>query len=810
MLNATLNDTDTGAGRKYTQKKIQSASAFRPQAFSILKKIFAEIGEPVQTGFIPDDFQLDAVEKIRLSDVLVSAPTGSGKTWIAEKTIEQMLQQGRSCWYASPLKALSNSKYSEFSSLFGKDNVGILTGERKENTDASVVVGTTEILRNQLYDSMHLGIDFRADLVVLDEAHYLGDTDRGVVWEEVMIYLPQRVRLLMLSATVRNPDDIAGWLSRIRQHPCLVVKSDVRPVPIHPVYLLPDGKLVPLLNGNALSKEIVHLFKHIDLSEKNRSFRKRQTAAISYNDAMSALKQFNLLPAVFFLRSRDECNSALFACRKHKLPPAKQMLLNEKLEELLAEYPFLKNNPQLDYIIENGIAAHHGGQIIHWKIIVEKLMNMGCLDAIFSTSTVAAGVNFPARTVVLVQSDRYNGKRFVELSSTELHQAIGRAGRRGKDKIGFTLITHGPFQNPFLIKKLIASPPDPIDSQIKINFSMSLNLLLSHSPEEIKDLLAQSFATHQNTEKVRCLEQEHRLLTEELNGRIKQGYCNDYLEISEKIKQWKDTNKRLSRFEKKKKKLLKKYPGYNSRDMDGRILSLERRVERIACNLCQVFPVCHEGADKAFFGKLFRAEDLYQRIHSVENLLWNEFQHHLQFLVLNGFADDQGGLTSDGIWASKLRLEHPLIIAELIRKGVLNRLSPELLCGIVAIFVNDKFRDLDINSGMKWNKRPLISAYYRMKDAVAEIMKLKQQNGFAVPQTQFWPAAALYSWCSGETWENVIHLTSVDEGDLAMLVFRTADNLRQLTALKETHPELASIAQGCLQMILREPVIIPT
>ncbi len=810
MPEATLKKTDTANRTGFNRKKTRSSSAFIPQATAALKNIFTEIGEPEQTSFIPDAFQIEAVEKIKISDVLVSAPTGSGKTWIAEKTIELMLKQGRSSWYASPLKALSNSKYNEFCTLFGKENVGILTGERKENTDAPVVVGTTEILRNQLYDSMHLGTDFRADLVVLDEAHYLGDFDRGVVWEEVMIYLPKRVRLLMLSATIQNADDIADWLTIVRNHECLVVKSDIRPVPIHPIYLLPDGRLVPLLHKDSLSKEIISLFKNIDLSEKNRSFRKRDTSETPYDDALNVLSKYNLLPAVFFLRSRDECNNALYSCRKHSLSRSKQGLLNIKLEELLDEYPFLRNNSQLDYIIKNGIAAHHGGQIIHWKIIVEKLMNSGCLDAIFSTSTVAAGVNFPARTVVLVQSDRYNGKKFVELSSTELHQAIGRAGRRGKDRVGFTLITHGPFQNPFLIKKLIASPPDPINSQIKINFSMTLNLLLSHNPDEVKELLAQSFATHQKTETVKHFKQEHGLLIDELNSTIKGGLCDDILDISEKIKQWKETRKRLSRLLKKKKKLLKKYPDYNSADMEGRIYSLERKIQRLACENCKVFSICHEGTDAMFFSKLFRAEDLHNRIISVENLLWEEFENHLDFLVLNGFADVKGSLTSDGLWASKLRLEHPLIIAELIRKGVLNRLSPELLSGIVAIFVNDKFRDLDINAGMKWNKRPLVSAYYRMKDTVNDIMKLMHKNGFNTPQIQFWPAAALYTWCSGETWENVIQLTSVDEGDLAMLVFRTADNLRQLTALKDTHPELASIADSCLKRILREPVIIPT
>ena len=174
----------------------------RPGADKKLEKVFAAIGVPAPEPFKPDPFQLQALAAIQQSDALVTAPTGAGKTWIAEQAIARIHNRGGKSWYASPLKALTNSKYAEFSSLFGDKHVGILTGDRKENPDAPIIVGTTEILRNQLYDSMHQGETLAADLVVLDEAHYLGDPDRGVVWEEVLIYLPPRVKLLLLSATI--------------------------------------------------------------------------------------------------------------------------------------------------------------------------------------------------------------------------------------------------------------------------------------------------------------------------------------------------------------------------------------------------------------------------------------------------------------------------------------------------------------------------------------------------------------------------------------------------------------------------------
>ena len=202
----------------------------KPGADASLKKIFAGIGVPPDKAFTPDAFQTRALEAVAHSDCLVTAPTGAGKTWIAEQAIARIRQQGGKAWYASPLKALSNSKYNDFSKIFGQTHVGILTGDRQENPDAPIIVGTTEILRNQLYDAMHRGESLATDFVVLDEAHFLGDEERGVVWEEIMIYLPARIPLLLLSATIGNADRIADWLSSIRSTPCCVIEETVRPV----------------------------------------------------------------------------------------------------------------------------------------------------------------------------------------------------------------------------------------------------------------------------------------------------------------------------------------------------------------------------------------------------------------------------------------------------------------------------------------------------------------------------------------------------------------------------------------------------
>ena len=227
------------------------------------KRLLEGIGTPRATPFKPDPFQLEALAMLEYEDALVTAPTGSGKTWIAREEIRRLLNSGRRAWYTSPLKALTNSKYHEFIDEFGEERVGILTGDRKENADAPLIVGTTEIYRNQLFDSLRGGNEVSADLVVLDEAHYLADEDRGHVWEEAIILTPPRIRLLLLSATIGNAHEFALWLEEIRGVRCGVITGPLkRPVPLRSAVLLPDKRLLPLLDERGrLNPEILQMIE---------------------------------------------------------------------------------------------------------------------------------------------------------------------------------------------------------------------------------------------------------------------------------------------------------------------------------------------------------------------------------------------------------------------------------------------------------------------------------------------------------------------------------------------------------------------
>src|SRR2546423_13397386 len=242
-----------------------------------LRTLLAGIGAPKPAPFKPDPFQLEALAALEFEDVLVTAPTGSGKTWIAREEIRRLLEAGKQAWYTTPLKALTNSKYAEFSEEFGAQRVGILTGDRKENSDAPLIVGTTEIFRNQLFDALRGGEEVRADLVVFDEAHYLADEDRGHVWEEAIILTPSRIRMLLLSATIGNAQEFAGWIGELRGVHCRVVtRPGNRPVPLRAAFMMPDKRLVPLLSENGkLHRELAAMIERRGESRSRTEYRSR-------------------------------------------------------------------------------------------------------------------------------------------------------------------------------------------------------------------------------------------------------------------------------------------------------------------------------------------------------------------------------------------------------------------------------------------------------------------------------------------------------------------------------------------------------
>lgn len=804
-------------------------------------------------------------------------------------------------WYASPLKALSNSIYREFCQEFGPDKCGILTGDRKENTGAPIIVGTTEILRNQLYDVMHEGTKIQTDLVILDEAHYLSDPDRGVVWEEVLIYLPPRVRLLLLSATISNGEEVSSWLEGNRGIRASVVRSQERPVPLEMLFLFPDGLISPLAGRKGL---VPRVKKFVTAPGGGR--RRSGSGKVNFGEIIKCLREFDLLPAIFFLKSRAECDRALISCHPTTQSFGNRDRMKGEIRAFLRQYPHLEGNRQKARLVESRVGSHHAGQLPYWKLLVERLMSKGYLEAMFSTSTVAAGVNFPARTVVLLQSDRYNGREFANLTSTDLHQMSGRAGRRGRDKVGFAMIIPGLHQDPQLIYELRDSPPEPLISQIHINFSMTLNLLLSHRPEEVKDLLDRSFAAFQEKKSGSRIRRQWDEMLDVLKQAIPEGRCDigDPYEILENIQKRFEMRKEEKRLAKdiqnerlinaykeylkpgrlflhrnkgvyvvfytymnhgrlicaahniqktvrmrKQKIRLRRVPvhkikelydyrmrlpeGYSPEGLqglfdavrtealdtltvkvsegeggEGELESVRKRLKDLPCEECEHTRECHTMENKALKKILTDFRSLTYQMEGVSGGLWVSFKRHLRFLKETGFVDEMDQMTPDGHWASKLRLDHPLLIAEAIRKGGFNVLSPEVMAGCFAPFVWDRVQEVELKIESPLDLEECERAFNGILDRIEEIRKLKVRREFENPSILFWPAAALFLWAKGVPWEQLLSFIPIDEGDMASLVLRTADHLRQVASLDETHPHLVSAAKTAIELIMHEPVFI--
>ena len=696
--------------KRRQKKNFQGARLQRLKAGADKKltKVFAGIGVPPQKPFKPDRFQTEAVAAIQQSDCLVTAPTGAGKTWIARQAIARLLKNNGRSWYASPLKALSNAKFAEFTEIFGEDQVGILTGDRKENPEAPVIVGTTEILRNHLYDAMHSGKSMHTDLVILDEAHYLGDPERGVVWEEIMIYLPVRIPLLLLSATIGNAGQITDWLAEMRNRKCTVVAENKRPVPLYPLFLHPSGTLLPYLAPAATGKKPTVYKKLNDfINLRRRPMISPPGKLPPFGDMLGVLKKFDLLPAIFFLKSRADCDRALLLCRDNQQQSRGQKENRiHRIHELVSESPHITRHRQRWSLEHLAVGSHHSGQLPAWKLVIETLMVEGLLDAVFATSTVAAGVNFPARTVVFFNSDRFNGVEFKPLTPTEFHQMTGRAGRRGMDNIGFCVAVPGRYMDLRLTARLLHAPPSDVISQIKVNFSMVLNLLLSHTPEQIENLLARSYATY--------------LLRNPSSGPSSRSFP----------KTWRPT----------------------------------------------------------------------------ENALWQDFLRHLAFLKDHDYVTPVGGLTEDGKWASQLRVDQPLLIAEGLRKNVFPQNDPLLMAAITAAFVYE--RESDDRMEKAWLSKPLMKVITHLRKALTPFVQDMMAKGFQVRPLYLKPAAAVHAWAAGETWERTLAIAEAEEGILAALILRTADNLRHIKNLRAIFPEAAETAAIATDLILRDPVVL--
>ncbi|XP_071696305.1 DExH-box ATP-dependent RNA helicase DExH15 chloroplastic [Rutidosis leptorrhynchoides] len=458
-------------------------------------------------NFRIDKFQRLAIQAfLRGSSVVVSAPTSAGKTLIAEAAAVATVARGRRLFYTTPLKALSNQKFREFCDAFGEDNVGLLTGDSAINRDAQVLIMTTEILRNMLYQSVGImssesGL-FHVDVIVLDEVHYLSDISRGTVWEEIVIYCPKEVQLICLSATVANPDELCGWINQIHGKTELVT-STKRPVPLT-WHFSTRSALLPLLNetGTSMNRKLSTNYLQLnslggksyeDERPRRRNSRKFDNDASSPSknernnikrsqvpqviDTLWQLQTRDMLPAVWFIFSRKGCDVAVQYLEDCKLlDECETSEVDLALKRFRIKYPDAVRESAVKGILK-GVAAHHAGCLPLWKAFIEELFQKGLVKVVFATETLAAGINMPARTAVISSLSKRGESGRVNLSPNELLQMAGRAGRRGIDSKGHAVVVQNPYEGAEECCKILFDGLQPLVSQFTASYGMVLNLL---------------------------------------------------------------------------------------------------------------------------------------------------------------------------------------------------------------------------------------------------------------------------------------------------------------------------------------------
>ncbi|QXQ15820.1 RNA helicase [Skermania piniformis] len=470
------------------------------------------------------DFELDGFQERACAaladgrDVLVCAPTGAGKTVVGEFAVHLALAAGSTCFYTTPIKALSNQKFADFVRRYGRDSVGLLTGDQSINPSAPVLVMTTEVLRNMIY----AGSDTLRGLshVVMDEVHYLADRFRGAVWEEVILHLPADVRLISLSATVSNAEEFGAWLTTVRGDTAVVL-DEVRPVPLWQ-HVLVGRRLFDLFQtddptaATIVAADLVRYVKQREELEQANSWaprrgrpgpsaqRGRGYRPLPRPDVLALLDQEGLLPAITFVFSRQGCDAALAQCLRSRLDLAAPDSA-EQIDAVITAHTGELPRADLEVLgywewreaLLRGIAAHHAGMLPAFRHTVEELFVRGLVRAVFATETLALGINMPARTVVLERLVKFNGEAHVDLTPGEYTQLTGRAGRRGIDVEGHAVVLWQPELAVSEVAGLASTRTYPLRSSFRPSYNMAVNLVARVGTAAARELLERSFAQFQ-------------------------------------------------------------------------------------------------------------------------------------------------------------------------------------------------------------------------------------------------------------------------------------------------------------------------
>lgn len=751
-----------------------------------------------------DDFQKEACEIIDNGEsVVVCAPTGAGKTVIAQHAINNALKQGCRIFYTTPLKALSNQKFYDFCEQYGADKVGLLTGDTSINRGAQIVIMTTEVFRNMLYGTNFGAVaDNLKDVryVVLDEVHYMNDEQRGTVWEESIIYCPTNIQIIALSATVANCDELTNWINTVHSKTKLV-NTDFRPVPLRFFYFDSSQpyKLLPLLTpegklNNKIKPEKPQWARGKD--KRKKTYVKQIIQNLADND---------MLPAIYFTFSRKKCDEQMEKCSGLGLNTRKeQEEIKAFIEEFIAENPHLYGNKHIEYLIQ-GVASHHAGLLPAWKNLVEKLFQKGLIKVVFATETLAAGINMPARSTVISSTSKRTDSGHRMLTANEFLQMSGRAGRRGMDEVGYVTVVGTPFQTPEEVAELVLSDSNPLESKFSPSYSMVLNLLQRFNLEESKELILKSFGYYSSDYRLKPilfqLDQYDKEIEERsfiCPNKLSDDKMLEYDKLRFLYVQNRQTYKKIVKQEKSK-----------HRPLSPEVLEFGKRnkeelhkLQTFACDTCKLYKKHSKNLEvlKRIDSK---KKKLLKEIEKQKDIYWNKFIAHRAVLKEYGYIQNDYP-TEKGKTTSQIRSENELYLAEIIFSGVLENLTPSQLAGVICALTTEELR---IEIPYIPFSEPVRKTLNQIRNIKRKLEKVQSKYDIEAPlYINPYFSSLIELWVEGAEWETVSEQIEIGEGDIVRAFKRVVDVLRQLTTIDNIPETLVFTAREAIEKIQRPPV----
>ena len=738
-----------------------------------------------------DPFQIDACHALENGKgVLVAAPTGAGKTIVGEFAVDLVINSGGKCFYTTPIKALSNQKFQELSSKYGESKIGLLTGDTSINSEAQIVIMTTEVLRNMIYSNSSTINDLK--YVVMDEVHYLADKFRGAVWEEILIHLSDAVQVISLSATVSNAEEFGEWLQTVRGDTEVIV-SEIRPVPLYQ-HVLFGNRLLDLFGDNQkLNPELTRLerdtYRQVRGNWRNKP---KGPRPLMRAEIVEKLDREGLLPAITFIFSRNNCDAAVRQC----LAAGIRLTNSEERKEIRAAIAKnMKNLAEDDLVVlgyyewadalERGIAAHHAGLLPAFKVTVEELFQRGFVKAVFATETLALGINMPARTVVLEKLSKWNGEGHVAISPGEYTQLTGRAGRRGIDIEGNAVILWNNDLDSTSVGGLASTRTYPLKSSFKPTYNMSINLISQFGSSRARTSLESSLAQFQADKAVVGLAKQIRKNEVARDDLYKQVECHlgnfmEYASMRGEIKKLETDGRRSKR---------------KRHEIEAEIGNIRKRLKQHPSHACPDRENHSRVTERA--QRLQREIDgLSERIDSRTNVIAKRFDRIKVILDKFGYIDNDA-ITASGKLLAKIYGETDLLISESIQAGVFSALSPSDLVAVISACIYESRNDeaAKVPRGDVQTALAQVSKIYaKIHDAESD-MNLEPMRA---PDFGFcW---ASHKWASGHSLTSILKGSELTVGDFVRAMKQIIDLLRQLRAAA---PDLQPIIDQSLKQIDR-------